>query len=240
MPLRPWSDIVIRDCAESLAALPAALFRIEPHPYVAVGAPYGEGACPFRLRTGVIQRLLQAQTVLSTAEPGYRLAIFDAWRPIAVQRFMVDYAIAQQCSTRGLTPRSASPAVAAVIDEVSRFWAPPSLDPATPPPHSTGAAVDLTLLDGAGELVDMGSDIDAIGAVSEPHHYRAVADTTPDGVERQQALEWDRRRRLLADAMESQGFAQHPNEWWHFSYGDQLWAWQRSQSEAIYGRASDG
>jgi D-alanyl-D-alanine dipeptidase len=40
--------------------------------------------------------------------------------------------------------------------------------------------------------------------------------------------------------MESQGFAQHPNEWWHFSYGDQLWAWQRSQSEAIYGRASDG
>ena len=240
MPLRPWSDIVIRDCAESLAPLPAALFRIEPHPYVAVGAPYGEGACPFRLRIGVIQRLLQAQTVLSTAEPGYRLAIFDAWRPIAVQRFMVDYAIAHECSTRGLNPSSASPAVAAVIDEVSRFWAPPSLDPATPPPHSTGAAVDLTLLHGAGELVDMGSDIDAIGAVSEPHHYRTVADTTHDGVERQQALEWDRRRRLLADAMESQGFAQHPNEWWHFSYGDQLWAWQRSQSEAIYGRASDG
>ena len=22
------------------------------------------------------------------------------------------------------------------------------------------------------------------------------------------------------------GFAQHPNEWWHFSYGDQLWAWK--------------
>jgi len=123
---------------------------------------------------------------------------------------------------------------------VSRFWAPPSLDPATPPPHSTGAAVDLTLLDGAGNIVDMGSDIDAIGAVSEPNYYRAVVDTTPDGLERQQALEWVRRRRLLADAMEYQGFAQHPNEWWHFSYGDQLWAWQRGKSTAIYGQASDG
>jgi len=240
MPLRPWSDIVIRDCDESLAPLPSAFFRIEPHPYVAVGAPYGVGACPFRLRTGVIQRLLQAQTVLSKAEPGYRLAIFDAWRPISVQRYMVDYAIAQECSVRGLKPSQPSPAVTAVIEEVSRFWAPPSLDPATPPPHSTGAAVDLTLLDGAGNIVDMGSDIDAIGAVSEPNYYRAVADTTPDGLERQQALEWDRRRRLLADAMEYQGFAQHPNEWWHFSYGDQLWAWQRGQSTAIYGQASDG
>ena len=25
------------------------------------------------------------------------------------------------------------------------------------------------------------------------------------------------------------GFAQHPNEWWHFSYGDQLWAWKNKK-----------
>jgi D-alanyl-D-alanine dipeptidase len=33
------------------------------------------------------------------------------------------------------------------------------------------------------------------------------------------------------------GFAQHPNEWWHFSHGDQLWAWRTGQTQAIYGRS---
>ena len=33
------------------------------------------------------------------------------------------------------------------------------------------------------------------------------------------------------------GFVQHPNEWWHFSYGDQLWSWLSKQGNAIYGAA---
>ena len=32
------------------------------------------------------------------------------------------------------------------------------------------------------------------------------------------------------------GFAQHPNEWWHFSYGDQLWAWKNNKANALYGK----
>jgi D-alanyl-D-alanine dipeptidase len=36
--------------------------------------------------------------------------------------------------------------------------------------------------------------------------------------------------------MEVAGFAQHPNEWWHFSHGDQLWAWRQQQPIAHYGR----
>ena len=32
-------------------------------------------------------------------------------------------------------------------------------------------------------------------------------------------------------------FVQHPNEWWHFSYGDQLWAWTNQNRKAIYGKA---
>ena len=34
------------------------------------------------------------------------------------------------------------------------------------------------------------------------------------------------------------GFVQHPNEWWHFSYGDQLWAWKNKTAFAIYGLCS--
>jgi len=36
--------------------------------------------------------------------------------------------------------------------------------------------------------------------------------------------------------MASAGFARHPNEWWHFSVGDQLWAWINHAPAARYGR----
>jgi len=237
MALRPWSPIPIDDCGEPLLPLPNGLWRLEPHPYAAVGAPYGPDACPFRLRQGVIERLLQAQRDLQREQPSWRLAIFDAWRPLAVQRFMVAHAIAEECRVRGIDASLPSEALAAVEQEVGRFWAPPSNDPATPPPHSTGAAVDLTLADPEGTPLDLGSPIDAIGAVSEPDHFRGVAADAADEAIRRQALIWQERRDRLAGVMLAAGFAQHPNEWWHFSHGDQLWAWRTGQPQAIYGRS---
>jgi D-alanyl-D-alanine dipeptidase len=230
--VRPWSAIPIADCGEPLLELPGPLLRLEPHPYAALGAPYGPGASPFRLRSGVIERLLQADAALRRQQPGWRLAIFDAWRPLAVQRFMVEYATAEECRLRGVDPGHPSPELEAVQAEVGRFWAPPSDDPTTPPPHSTGAAVDLTLADAEGRELSLGSPIDAIGAVSEPEHFAPGA----AGVADSQAHEWHRRRTLLGRAMAGAGFAQHPNEWWHFSWGDQLWAWRRGAAGARYGR----
>ena len=233
MPVRPWSDQLIIDCREPLQSLPAELLRLQPHPYVQAGAPYGPGADPFRLRTGVIERLLAAQQLLQQHQPDLRFAIFDAWRPIAVQRYMVAYAIAEECERRGVNqedPAEAA-AVAAVTDDVGRFWAPPSSDPATPPPHSTGAAVDLTLARcDQDQALDMGGAIDAIGAISEPDHYAELARLRPES---QQAV-WHGRRDLLQRVMRANGFEQHPNEWWHFSHGDQLWAWRSGSEQAIY------
>ena len=206
---------------------------LEPHPYQALGAPYGSSGCPFRLRRGVIERLAQAATALSSEAPGWRLAVFDAWRPVPVQRFMVTYAIREECRVRGLDPSDAGSAMQEVEEAVARFWAPPSEDPAMPPPHSTGAAVDLTLADASGRLLSMGGAIDAIGAVSEPEHHAAAAEADPDG----EPARWHGRRQLLRRVMAAAGFAQHPNEWWHFSHGDQLWAWRSEATLAIYGRS---
>jgi D-alanyl-D-alanine dipeptidase len=236
MPLRPWSPVPIHDCAEPLVPLPAELWRLEPHPYAALGAPYGDGGCPFRLRSGVVSRLLEAQRWLQENGDGYRLAIFDAWRPLAVQRFMVEHTIAIECSQRAVDPHTPSPERDQVVEEVGRFWAPPSEDPATPPPHSTGAAVDLTLADNSGAVLAMGSEIDALGAVSEPDYYGKLANDLPNGEAKRQAALWHGRRNLLAEAMAAAGFCQHPNEWWHFSYGDQLWAWRSGAPQACYGR----
>ncbi|MEB3317443.1 MAG: M15 family metallopeptidase [Cyanobacteriota bacterium] len=235
MALRPWSPIPILEAGEPLVPLPPPLHRLEPHPYAALGAPYGRLGCPFRLRQGVVERLLRAQRLLRTREPSWRLAIFDAWRPVAVQRFMVAQATAQTCRARGLDPAGTGPAWEAVREEVACFWAPPSEDPATPPPHSTGAAVDLTLASANGAPLEMGGAIDAIGPISHPLHHAAAATADPGG----EAARWHRRRLLLAAVMGEAGFAQHPGEWWHFSWGDQLWAWRTGQPMALYGRVGD-
>ncbi|MFQ6537235.1 MULTISPECIES: M15 family metallopeptidase [Aphanothece] len=236
MALRPWNGLAIQPSSEPLCPLPAELLRLEPHPYSALGAPYGAAAGPFQLRQGVIERLLMAQASLQRLRPEWRLAIFDGWRPVAVQAFMVEHTIRQRCAELGLDPDAASPAREAVEVEVARFWAPPSPDPLSPPPHSTGAAVDLTLADQSGLELAMGSPIDALGAVSEPDHFGALAQRSVDQQQRQEALLWHGRRALLRQVMEASGFAQHPNEWWHFSWGDQLWAWRTAQPAAFYGR----
>ncbi len=228
---RPWNDLPIIDCGESLEELPNSIFCIKPHPYVALGAPYGDGLNPFRLRIGVIDRLEKSQEFLRTEYPNLRLAIFDAWRPVDVQAFMVDYTISEQCQVKGLDIHRCkdSLAIKEVIDNVYRFWAPPSSDPKTPPPHSTGAAIDLTLADDEGNLLDMGGEIDVIGEISEPNYYLDISKTCPESA----LLHF--RRNMLAKVMKKSGFCQHPNEWWHFSYGDQLWAWKSKRDSAFYG-----
>jgi D-alanyl-D-alanine dipeptidase len=209
--------------------LPPALLRFKPHPYVALGAPYGR-ISPFCLRSGVVERLLAAQRILQTNDSALRLIIFDAYRPIAVQQFMVDWTFADLVSHAGLdAQRLTAQQRSELVEQVHRFWAEPSLDPATPPPHSTGAAVDLTLASASGKPVAMGGEIDEISERSFPAHYSQ--DQTETG------KRFHHCRTLLLTAMASAGFQQHPGEWWHFSYGDQLWAFYQQQPTAIYGRS---
>jgi len=193
------------------------------------------------VRSSVLSRLAQAQNHLTQhpdSEIGsIHLLVFDAWRPVSVQAFMVEHAVREECKRRGLEPTRSdwSRALEEVQREVGRFWAPPSDNLCTPPPHSTGGAIDLTLADALGAPLAMGGEIDAIGPESLPDHHASSAKSNPQSSE---AL-WHRRRCTLRAAMNHAGFVRHPNEWWHFSYGDQLWAWKTAASMAIYGRVDD-
>ena len=228
---RPWIDIPIIDCGEKLDQLKPSFHCLEPHPYLSIGAPYDQISDPWRLRTGVIRRLFLAQKYLQNENPNFSLAIFDAWRPISVQAFMIDHSIDELCLARGFDRNDQKHAFefSEAVKEVNRFWAPAILDPCNPPPHSTGAAVDLTLADSQGNPFGMGGEIDEISPVSHPNYY--VEDSMIDCA----CQLWHQRRISLAKAMEKAGFIQHPHEWWHFSYGDQLWAWRNGSSQAFYG-----
>lgn len=216
--MKPYQAILIQDCGEPLVSIPQEVFAFEtPHPYQKLGAPYGK-VSPYFLREGVLKALQQAQNSLQVQQPGWRIKIFDAYRPVAVQQFMVDYTFQQ---LREQFPQASDSAIA---QQVGKFWAEPSDNPATPPPHSTGAAIDLTLVNEQDETLNLGGEIDEPAARSHPNFY-ANATT---------ALEqtYHQRRELLRKIMFSAGFQQHPQEWWHFSQGDQMWAWLNSQQSS--------
>lgn len=229
--MKPYQKVPIQECGEALVAIPLEQFAVvTPHPYAQLGAPYGSFS-PYFLRQGVVEKLLQAQAHLQKQRPDWRLQIFDAYRPIPVQQFMVDYTFEQLVRAEGLEAEGLSEGVRSRLQsKVTEFWAIPSLNPNTPPPHSTGAAVDLTLVNAEGEPVNMGSAIDEISPRSYPRHFAESEDS--------QAQQYHLHRGLLTNAMSAIGFRQHPNEWWHFSIGDQLWAWQvGNETVAVYGNA---
>ena len=100
------------------------------------------------------------------------------------------------------------------------------------------AAIDLTLADMSGKIpLDLGGEIDFIGAESSPDFYKK--DYSQDAlVSKHQVFQY-RRSLLYCGYGDWAGFVQHPNEWWHFSYGDQLWSCCQSNSgSAIYGRCT--
>ena len=222
--MKPYQLVPIRDCHEPLIEIPLQFERETPHPYVQLSAPYGERS-PYYLRQGVLNKLLLAQAALHQVQPDWNIQIFDAYRPIAVQQFMVNHSFEQLLQAQNLTAAQLSPDQRqALLEAVYQFWAEPSLDPTQPPPHSTGAALDVTLVDAAGTPVEMGSPIDEMSPRSYPDHYAAL-ESEPERIFHQNRL-------LLQQSMACAGFEQHPNEWWHFSYGDQLWAWLVSQKLA--------
>ncbi|MBW4615854.1 MAG: D-alanyl-D-alanine dipeptidase [Desmonostoc vinosum HA7617-LM4] len=233
--MRLYHQIAILECGEPLVKIPVELFAVEsPHPYEKLGAPYGEHS-PYYLRQSVIDKLIQAQNNLQLLYPNWHIQIFDAYRPIAVQQFMVDYSFTQAVQDRGLAQTQLSPEQRQEIwQAVYEIWAVPSFEQKTPPPHTTGAAVDITLVDDSGRIVDMGSPIDELSERSHPDYY-----AKNDHLKAQQ---YHANRQLLRDVMLKAGFQRNPREWWHFSFGDQMWAWLHNQSNppnsvtACYGR----
>ena len=126
---------------------------------------------------------------------GYRLKIFDAYRPASAVRHFVLWGIED-------------------LDLRMKPYFYPDLPKqdlfdkgyiASRSSHSRGSTVDLTLLDmKTGKELDMGSPFDLFSEVSHPD-YRGITD------------EQFENRMLLQSAMIRGGFQPLDCEWWHFT-----------------------
>ena len=184
-----------------------------------------EGAIPDLLvRRSVGDNLVGINAVLGLAE--LELYVFDAWRPAAVQGYFHDVWMPAELRRRNpeLTGK-------ALTEEVERYWAAPSLDESSPAPHATGAALDLTIRWIGSDQLWMGSIFDDVTELAHRDHFEkstALAYSDAEARANRRLLHW-----VMADA----GFAGHPDEWWHFSWGDQLWSALTDSQDAHYGLA---
>ena len=226
--MKIWNKIPIKDNGDKLIAIPSSLNFLDPHPYSYLGAPYKDKTSIWKLRKEVVNRLVKVNDYL-ISKSSFNLLIYDSWRPLEVQEFMFKRAFLLECEKSDIDISFENiKSYPSILKKVEKFWAYPSYDTRCPPPHSTGGALDVCLSDKDGNLVEMGSMVDQMDETSNPYFYA--------NIKNEEAIIWNSRRNLLREIMTKFGFAQHPNEWWHFSYGDQLWAWKNKKANALYGK----
>jgi D-alanyl-D-alanine dipeptidase len=226
--LKVWNKIPIKDNGDKLIVIPSCLKFLDPHPYFNLGAPYKDKNFIWKLREEVVNRLVKVNDHL-ISKSSFNLLIYDSWRPLEVQEFMFKRAFLLECEKSDIDISFENiKSYPSILKKVEKFWAYPSYDVRFPPPHSTGGALDVCLSDKEGNLIEMGSMVDQMDETSNPYFYA--------NIKNEEAIIWNSRRNLLREIMTKFGFVQHPNEWWHFSYGDQLWAWKNKKANALYGK----
>lgn len=125
-----------------------------------------------KLRRAVVEKLAKAAALLRAQDR--RLLIWDCYRPLSIQKVLWE--------------RDPDPNYVA--------------DPKTGSRHNRGAAVDLALVDQAGNAVTLPTEFDDFTAAAH----------------RKRALQGERgaEARTLAAAMTKAGFKGLATEWWHF------------------------
>ena len=174
------------------------------------------------LRETVANKLISINETLNTL--GMELYLFDCWRPQQIQKYFHDIWFPDW-----LRRHRPELSFGERAEEVERYWATPSEGRDSPSPHSTGGAVDLTI-----RYVETGQPV-YMGGIFDDLTENAHSDWFERGaIYSMSDKEAQANRRLLYWLMDEAGFANNPTEWWHYSYGDQMWARLRNQDAALY------
>lgn len=214
-----WQGIPIGECGEELVSVEhLRCERIVVRPVYFLASLHG-AISQTLLRESVAHRLVEAANNLPSL---FKLVVLDAWRPVEVQRELYEQT---QIKFRALkhTLADADP---------STFAAAPSLCADSPYPHSTGGAVDITIMDDSGKFLNMGTEFDDISPAVATEYFERTPNT--EEWQNEASIHCRNNRRLLFHSLHDVGFTNYKNEWWHFDYGNQFWATQCSVA-AIYG-----
>lgn len=163
------------------------------------------------VRKGLLERLQDAANALPD---GIKLVVRAGHRPIEVQKRLLQYVM------DGYVTEHPAATAEQALTHARTFVSDPEVKL---PPHCCGAAVDVELCDTkTQQVLDFGSPLNMDNEISGLHS---------DGI----TAEQKNNRMLLLQTMLDAGFASYYPEWWHFSYGDEIWAWFYAQENCLYG-----
>lgn len=170
------------------------------------------------LRKSVADKLLHIQKQLT-----YQFKIWDGFRSRAVQNNIY------KKFWKELHKNHPDWDEKKLAQEVAVFVTNAS-DPSRIPPHATGGAVDLTLVYRNGNELNMGTGFDYFGKEAASLYFEEH--DLDDQVKA--------NRKLLRESMIAAGFRSDNDEWWHFDYGNQIWALHYHKPFAIYAEVANG
>ena len=132
------------------------------------------------------------------ADRGYRLKIYDAYRPQSAVDHFVRWAKGDDIKMKEYFYPD--------MDKEMLFRQGYIMEHSG---HTRGSTADLSLIDmTTGEEIDMGGTFDYFGELSHPD-YRGITD------------EQYQNRMILREAMLNHGFEPLDEEWWHFTLDDE-------------------
>ena len=147
---------------------------------------------------------------------GYNFVIYEAYRTKETQVKLWEEIVAIEAAKNPQIDVS-SEEFAAICD---RFVANPYRQGSG---HQSGAAIDVSLIDDAGIECDMGGKVRGFDKTAD----FMCPDISPQA---------RKNRIILKDALEKVGLVNYPSEWWHYSFGDRLWARLTGSKIAIFNK----
>lgn len=172
------------------------------------------------LRKSVYEKLLLAQQALPK---GIRFCIYEGYRSLDLQKMLFEK---QYTATKKRHPDWSKNDI---FKETTKLVSPVVNPDKTTniPPHSTGGAIDIYLLDEKGRPLEMGihpknwmQDKNGELSLTSSLYISPTARTN---------------RKIMGQVLSKEGFVNYPTEYWHWSYGDKYWAFVAKKPYALYG-----
>lgn len=212
LPRSAWQKVVIRENNEPLVLVPESKKLI-------YGNEKDDRYKPlYCVRQSVAEKLIKVSISLPE---DLKLVLIEGYRTLEMQKAEFEKELAKTKRSFPELPQ----------DQLEQKT---SLIIARPNPlanHHCGGAVDVTLAYTYGTRLDMGTPY------ASPEHSQGVKEKyfmfTDRGISDIQKA----NRSTLREAMESEGFIWYPGEWWHYCWGDRMWAVYTNRKECCYGSA---
>jgi len=166
---------------------------------------------PVYIRTSVYEKLCTLDNWIK--KDNYKIKLFDAYRSLDKQKeFWKDTIEETKQNNPNLSEEE-------IIRKTSLKLANPTNGIGG---HQTGGAIDITLVDENNEELDMGSK-----------YLEHIAQTYTNCKDLSDIQK--KNREYLLEKMKKLDFVNFPTEWWHYCYGDRMWAAYKGKKECFYG-----